>query len=227
MPSPPRHPFMITDEYLEIAQHLTFDDASHTYYYKGVRVPSVTQLMRFGNLTEPYKGVDPAVVANAGRRGSEVHKLIEGHCAGMSVTPTDETLPYFNAYLAFCEDYNFKLLLSEVRLYSKKYRYAGTVDAYGDISGGFKTIVDFKCSWKIDVSVIYQLQAYRQMWKECFEGENVQIAALHLRRDGTYKYWTEDEMVDYAETYRSHNEFLTVANLFQWVVKHRGYPDSD
>ena len=86
-------------------------DPGHSYYDDlGRWVPSLTQCLKLAGLSD-YSGVDPDVLENAARRGTEVHELAATYNRFGELDPawlTDETTPYFNGYLQFLDDTGFK-----------------------------------------------------------------------------------------------------------------------
>ena len=89
----------------------TFDEDTHTYRdLSGRYIPSLTQVLKLQGLSD-YSAVDPAVLENAARRGTEVHQLAAAYNKFGDVDPswvTEETKPYFESYLEFLADTGFK-----------------------------------------------------------------------------------------------------------------------
>ena len=52
---------------------LEYDDDTHTYFYEGLILPSITQILqlRFG---KKYDGIDTEILTRAAERGTEIHK---------------------------------------------------------------------------------------------------------------------------------------------------------
>ena len=128
----------------------SFDEDSHTYEYSGVKFDSVTTMLKI--FKEPFKrdywikekarqrGVDPSVIENewtsasvkSTTLGTKVHKWIEDFWSGESPSlPEDpELLERVEKFMAVYES-KFKNLLplkSELKIFSKKWRLAGTID---------------------------------------------------------------------------------------------------
>lgn len=89
----------------------TFDSEDHLYRDQDGRFcPSLTQVLKLQGLSD-YSGIDEAVLENAARRGSEVHELAAAYNQFGEVDPSwisDETRPYFDAYMQFLADTGFK-----------------------------------------------------------------------------------------------------------------------
>jgi hypothetical protein len=88
-----------------------FDEDGHAYYSdSGTRIPSLTQVLRLSGLTD-YDGIDPDVLENAARRGTEVHVLAATYNQYGALDPawiTEECAPYFDAYRRFLDESGFK-----------------------------------------------------------------------------------------------------------------------
>src|SRR5579863_2183557 len=87
-----------------------FDEDGHAYYSdSGQRIPSLTQILRLSGLTD-YDGIDPDVLENAARRGTEVHVLAATYNQYGALDPawiTEECAPYFDAYRRFLDESGF------------------------------------------------------------------------------------------------------------------------
>lgn len=166
-----------------------FDEVAHVYTTKeGVRVPSVSSILR--PLTEAVYGViDPAILRNAAEFGTAIHACTEYYDAGdldeSSLEP--DWLPYLDAYKAFLKDVSPHWKGIELRLACE--RYAGTLDRFGLI-GGEPWIVDIKTTSKIHPHVGVQLAAYEALYRAHYpdiKDQEIKLAALQLRGDGTYR----------------------------------------
>lgn len=166
---------------------IQFDAATHTYTTReGVVVPSVTQAL---DVLASYDGIPPAVLAQAAERGISVHKAIELHLEDdldeASLDP--EIARYFYAYWKFERETGFKPRHSETRVYSAKYRYAGTIDLEGDLHRK-PAIIDTKTTRQLMPSTGPQTAAYEAAFKEHYETyRKHQRYALLLKPDGTYR----------------------------------------
>jgi hypothetical protein len=143
----------------------TFEDEGHLYRDAGgVHVPSLTQVLKLQGLSD-YSGIDPAVLENAARRGSEVHALAAAYNAYSECDPswiTEETAPYFQAYMDFLRDTRFKPdpEWTECAMIAKIHGFfvGVTPDCYGTV-GREKWLVEFKCtatrqpSWTVQTAL--------------------------------------------------------------------------
>jgi hypothetical protein len=161
---------------------IDFDEAAHRYVVDGAEYPSVTQILAAAGLTDWTWCREWAR-----ERGSLVHKAI--HLAlttGLDWSSVNDAFhPYISAALQVIEDLNAETVLSEGRIFSKLYGYAGTLDWVGRVNG--KLIL---WDWKTGPVVpAYGLQtaAYAEAYLE-ETGERVDRRyGARLNADGTYE----------------------------------------
>lgn len=174
-----------------------FDPVRHLYLLNGKRLPSVTGIMKAGGLTKDYSDVDPKVLANAAARGTAVHKAIEQLHEGTLdwAVLHDEIIPRVLAYEKFRTDARWQHLHSEQMFYSKRWMYAGTMDAIGTTYGTSNLVLlDYKTSYESDLPAWkIQIQAYKQLWDEHHEEKIEHCAILWLKPDGNYEYFNADD----------------------------------
>lgn len=115
---------------------IQFDEGSHTYLVNGESYPSVTQILKDLSARE-YRFVDAAVMAEAAWLGQAVHRLIELDIAGTLDEDAldDRLLGYLEKWREFLAQSDFEPILSEERVCSVRYRYAGTLDLFGVLHG--------------------------------------------------------------------------------------------
>lgn len=137
---------------------LTFDEATHTYRFGGVVVPSVTQVLRpLMNLDH----VDADLLRRASAFGTAVHRACELHDLDqLDESALDPALaPYLEGWRKFCRDYGCAWEAIETRVYHPTLRYAGTLDRCG-LVGGNLAYVDIKSGTALYPTVGPQLAAY-------------------------------------------------------------------
>lgn len=168
---------------------LEFDAASHIYTLDGSIVTSVTGAIR----AAVFNGVplmETRWFTDAARdRGSYVHQCVEiiNTTGGIDWAGVDpEMEPYVRAYAKFLDDSNFTPFAVECRVASRRYRYAGTIDALG-LMGEFQgnVLLDVKSGpparWHK-----WQLGGYAEALVET--GYRVDRAfTLQVKRDGSYE----------------------------------------
>ena len=200
----------------------TFQDAPFHEYKddKGKFVPSLTQVLKLQGLSD-YSGINEDVLENAARRGTEVHSLAAAYNQYSEVDPTwitEETRPYFDAYLAFLADTNFKPdpLWTESSIITEIYGFklGVTPDCYGT-RGLDKWLVELKCtstrqaSWSIQ-TCLQEMAIYGS--NHC---GRVRRFALMLMKSG--KYNLGDEHTNHEED--KANAIAALRNTY-WRMSH-------
>lgn len=189
---------------------LQFDEDSHTYRVDGHVVPSVTQIIA------PLYSFDgiPESVLNAKRDlGKAVHLACEyddqDDLDDDSLTP--EVLIRVEAYRKFKRDVKPVVLLNEQKLYSPKYKFAGTIDRRYLIEG-LEWTVDLKTTASMSAAVGIQLAAYDRLVGDSGTRNGSKMGALQLNGDGTYKLYPFTDASDFPV-------FLSLLNIHNWRVK--------
>lgn len=110
-----------------ISDRLEFDEKSHVYWADGVIIPSITQIPRLAGMTDFQKGGDAEWYMD---RGKALHKASELYDLGLLDPDTidPEIMGEFTAYVRFREEVPLKMRHIEHRLWSPRYKYAGTLD---------------------------------------------------------------------------------------------------
>ena len=161
-----------------------FDDVKHLYTVDGVRVPSVSRILR-PLTTAVYGEIDPETLRRATYFGTAVHACTElldlDELDEDSVIP--EWAPYLDAYKRWKTATRPAILQIEDRLGCGK--YAGTLDRICSINGE-RWVIDIKTTSSIHPHVGVQLAAYVAL-AEGFYGGTYRRAALQLRGDGSFK----------------------------------------
>ena len=177
---------------------LEFDEASHTYTFDGIVIPSVTQVLK--PLTD-YSAIDPATLKIAQEKGKAIHKMVELDC---SINLDEAALPEWmrpalERWRQFVSESGFSVIASEQRVHSLVYGYAGTLDLYGEMRG-HKVIIDIKRSFLAGSVIGFQLAGYRATFMP--EDRNIKRYALRLTEKGPYR------LIEYADK-NDFNHFLT------------------
>lgn len=173
----------MTLETLEMG--LRFDEKTHVYTYGGRSVPSVTQIMN--PLSAKVYGDIPAdVLARAAERGTQVHKAIEVFVQTGIKDIEAEYAGYLDGFERWWKQYSPKAILTEQKFVNPILGYAGTADLVCNIDDRL-VIVDYKTSAVLNEMLVgVQLEAYRRGISRVADIDGV--AALHLRKDGTFAY---------------------------------------
>lgn len=170
--------------------HLAFDEATHTYSFGGVRVPSVTQIL------EPlydFSRINRAVLTAKAELGTATHRA----CELLDNDDLDEESPegraalqhiagYLDGYKLFKQRANPVVLANEQRLYHPVHRYAGTIDRSYEIDGEIWD-VDIKTTASMSPIVGLQTAAYTEMFRANGRETPARRGALQLFPDGKYK----------------------------------------
>ena len=193
-----------------------FDEATHTYRYDGILFDSVTTYLK--NFKVPFdreywskrkateRGVDVSVILDewknkaniANELGTKVHKFIEDFWSGEnpeipSIDPDNEYSLRVNKFL---ELYNRKFhvlvpLPSELKIFSRRWRLAGTVDQpflFWDqkrkklflLIGDWKTNGDFKHDEHPKGRYKRLLRPFTHLWENEHNLYSIQISLYRL-----------------------------------------------
>lgn len=147
---------------------------------------------------------------SAADKGTMIHSWIEKYIKGENPElPLNEELK--NAVLSFLswkKDHNVKFLHSEIKVYSKRYNYAGTCDFIAEIDGK-QYIGDIKTSSGIYPEMLYQTAAYQQARQEEYIEEYNGNIIVRCGKDGTL------EIKESAEFYSNLSAFLGALALYE------------
>lgn len=193
---------------------IEFNEATHTYWYDGLNVPGVSEIIEGAGLTD----------ANAKQhytkfhadRGTAVHKACElldkGILDESSLDPEIEG--YVEAYKKFLKEYEPGWVEIEKRGFNKQLFYAGTLDRAGFLTDSGAAVLDIKTGQKAKWHAI-QLALYAMLLVEN-QTPNTNLYGLYLKRDGSFK--AKRDLIDYTDP-----EIFRVAEaatrLYHWRNK--------
>ena len=167
---------------------IDFDEEGHIYTLRGMRMPSVTQIMRPMSLML-YSDVSDSALYGAADRGTRAHAQVEA-IVKYGVEEWDEdTEGYIRAFQAFQAAFHKEWLGSEYRTYHKVMRYAGTIDLIADAGAeGAVDVIDIKTTAQFHRKMLEtQLGAYAEALKSW--GVKVHgVYGLQLLKDGNYRF---------------------------------------
>lgn len=160
---------------------IDFDEATHTYWYKGIEVPSVSRVLKEAG----YQG-EGMYKPEYAERGTAVHYYTEmidkGEFNYSMAKP--EYLSYVAAYEWFLDEHDFKPEQIEEKYFSHEHLYAGTVDRVGEIDG-VPCLLDVKtgfyAKWHHVQLAAYDMLVFPQDEIVRFKYD------LYLTSDGMYK----------------------------------------
>jgi len=123
--------------------------------------------------------------------GTAIHEWIEYWIKGEKPElPDDENIVNgITAFLKWQKEHKAKFTDSERLIYSKKYKYCGTLDAIAKI-GKDKVIIDFKSSKGIYNDHYYQLAAYWNAVEEMGEKIDYGMIIRFGKEDGEFEVHT-------------------------------------
>lgn len=188
---------------------LVFEERKHVYELNGIKIPSVTTLMRPLS-DDVYGGIDAAVLNKAAARGTAVHTAIENYVK-FGIEDVDPAFEgYFDGFFKWMNEHEVVPYGNEVRLYHKSLLYAGTADMFASVDG-VDTLVDFKTSASVSPMLCgVQLEAYERAYTSHFPKTTFPKAIIHLKKTGDYKM-IPFESAD-SECWRVFTALLTVRN---------------
>ena len=193
---------------------LTFDEESHTYRFQGKLVPGVTTILK--PITD-FSAVPPNVLKAASDFGTAVHLACELDDLGdLDESQLDTALvPYLKAWRKFSDDHSVEWDLIEAPVYQPVFRYAGTLDRFGLVSG-VKAVVDIKSSVQLYPSVGPQLAAYERALPVGLAAQK--RIAVQLKGDGTYSAKEYSEPTDWPL-------FCSLLTVRNWCTQHAITPN--
>lgn len=179
---------------------IDFDEEQHLYSLGGIRLPSVTQIMRPMNLMI-YDGVSQMAMSEAASRGTRAHEQISNWVTYGVKEVDDDTIPFVDAFQSFEDMYKPVWAGSEYRTYHKALRYAGTLDLIGYVEpddGKGVDVIDLKTTsvWH-GVLLKTQVAAY----SEALRSQGIPVRkmyGLQLLKNGTFRF----EELDGKDGYR-------------------------
>lgn len=163
---------------------LEYFDDTHTYLYDGLMLPSVTQILGV-KYKNDYASVPPAVLDNAARRGTAVHKAIENY----NNSGYDDGSEAVRNFKFLQEQYGFEVLDSELPIVIFKDDMpiaCGRLDMTM-LMDGETGIADIKTVSTLNKEKIaYQLNLYRIGLMQSYGVDAKFLKIIHLR-DGIRK----------------------------------------
>lgn len=169
---------------------IDFDSEKHIYRHRGMKLPSVTQIMRPMNLLL-YSGISADTLATAAGRGSRAHEQVEAIVKYGVVEFDEDTKPYIDAFMTFQKMARPTWLASEYMVYHKQMRYAGTIDLIGLVGkddGTGVDVIDLKTTASYHpVMLSTQLGAYANALTS--HGVKVRgLYGLQLLKNGKFRF---------------------------------------
>lgn len=174
--------------------------------------------IRISTILEPFSGmdkIDPEIVANAARRGTQVHLICEAIATGFGdVGVDDETAPYIKSFM-YWWDTSPEVISMEERLYDDELQITGKFDFLIKTKDGL-AIIDLKTSYQESKTWPVQGNAYAYLASK--SGYDIKkIYFIHLKRDGSppriYDYPVDHSL--FLDTYRIYKHFYYTKNSWK------------
>lgn len=170
---------------------VVFDEDAHTYSQGGVLVPrSVSGLLKKYGLTIDYSKVPAHHLELARQRGkayAEGRRLI---VQGQELDPStvDPRIEgYITAFQTFWQECDVKLIETEIPRVSPL-GFGFTADIFCWVNG-VRSVIDDKATFKVPKSVGPQTAGYKIGRNSLYAFEPIiDRYALHVRKDGTYRF---------------------------------------
>ena len=181
---------------------LVFNAEKHEYRVNGIVWPNVTGLIQEFGLVD-FSNVPQDRLEYKKVLGSAVDVACNYLDHGiLDKASLDERLiPYVQAYEKFCLVTGFEIdsERSQVPLVSRKWRFCGTNDMFGNLEGE-RVIVDPKCTWVLYEPAGTQLAGYEMLWNENYPKEKVHRRyALQLKPNGNYDLKEYSDKTDFTD----------------------------
>lgn len=160
---------------------IKYDDLTHTYWVEGQICPSVTQILAW-KFPGKYRSVDKEVLAEASRKGTELHNAIEVY---EKYGIEREDLVEFRNYLFLKERFDFKVVGNElmVAMKHKDLTVCGRTDLLIEYNGKLG-LADIKRTATCDKEYLaYQLNMYKMAYEQTYHKPIWELQCLWLRED--------------------------------------------
>jgi|TARA_B110000977_G_scaffold139372_1_gene176896 hypothetical protein len=216
------------------AKQITMPDSRY-YQRNGDYYPSITYVLGAypkGKFFEDWlKKVGYAsehIVRKAANQGTETHEMIEDYLNGKELKfltpsgqPKYDTLVWqmFLRFVDFWEEYNPKLIETEVHLFSDELKVAGTCDMVCEIDDKL-WVIDFKTSNHLQTTYDLQTAVYGKCYEECYgkKADHYGVLWLKSSKRGPKKGKIQGKGWEMYESKRTQEEnldiFHTVKKLF-------------
>lgn len=195
----------------EPTARFAFDPQRHEYTIDGVRVPSVTEILK---VVVDFSGIPDAVLENARDRGEKLARAIDLHnreCLDRSSLDAG-TLAGVDAWAQYLEDTGATVIESEAPVYHVGLRYAGKPDCVLAV-GAHYVIPDVKATHEPPRTVGAQTAAYERAWAERVRRGKIQRECVHIK-DGKYQRLPRRDPADWSL-------FVSCLNVYTFMRKNR------
>jgi hypothetical protein len=191
-----RSPLMTRAELHAREVGVNFDEACHEYTLpvvdvtghkegRGVKVPSVTQVLKAENFVD-YTFCNEFARERGSRAHEAIHYLCENDLQRESVDPQIDG--YVTSAEAFLNDLHVEIVMAEAIVYSALYGYAGKADLFGYLRRRHALAsIDWKTGAPPPATAL-QLAGYAGAWQEMTGETVVERIAVQLTPGGPKPY---------------------------------------
>lgn len=146
---------------------ITLDKEKHIYTVDGKVVPGVSEVLSAAGMIDLW-GIPVFALEAARKLGTAAHLACEYYDDKILKKSTLDIFlrPYLDGWIKFKADHCIEILEGiEVKGYSRKWGFAGTLDRVAAIKGKL-ILIDIKTSAVLHPTVGPQLAAYKIIWEE-------------------------------------------------------------
>jgi hypothetical protein len=198
---------------------LTFDRESHTYQWNGQAVVNVT---RVTDSLDSYFGVPANVLERKADIGDAVHYACELFDQGELDTDSlpEEIRGYVTAWIDLRATTGFVPSHVEQRVFSRRYKFAGTLDRVGYFSAlkrvkpGDLCLLDIKTTATLMPAAGPQTAAYAGAFEEMNGIKIKRRYVAQLKPDGTWRLEEHEDITDFSV-------FLSGLSIYAWRQRHK------
>ena len=175
---------------IELAKSpVVFKEDTHQYFLGDKELYGITSTLIKRAFPDKYKDVDPDVLANAARKGHELHEQIEYH-DNFGTMPDEHEDPRIASYEQIKLEYGLKTIANEYTV-SDEERYASQIDIVMVNKDNEICLVDTKTTYTLDkLATALQLSIYKRF----FERQNPTLKVAHI-----YVLWLPNKDTTIAE----------------------------
>ena len=163
--------------------NVAFDEFTHSYIMGDKVLIGITTLMKHQGLSPDYDGISPEILADAAKRGTAVHTLLEHYDNGETAVPAEVLSDYFEGKVLQTKEEQEALLKAYAKLglqiECSEYLVTDNKIVASFIDKVFKdgSLADVKTTSSLHLdSVAWQLSIYAYL----FERQNPEIKVPHL-----------------------------------------------
>lgn len=191
-----------------------FNEDLHEYRIEGRKVPSVSEIISGIGLND-FSHVQPDVLLAKQKIGTAVHHLSHLYDSNNLAKCSEDLMPWLESYKQFRSKFPMSLMISEVRLASKKYKFAGRLDRVFIIENRKGILVDLKTGDK-NKSHNLQKAGYKILVEENYPIKLKELWTYYIKPGG-FSESDIDKKIDISDDYA----FLSALNVYNWKYNNK------